>query len=251
MCVLAELNDLPIAQCILVRALLHPTVPSNHVSSTSFIINVEFAFSGIEVTHLLIDTSDKHGYQAVRRHIAACWSKKPGFESSLVAQNKMLAMVNHNGWFLHQRNFSNIKPGDTLVVTADLVDQMVDELYQQCLAIVVCPACPTCPTCPTCRASLARLRFIIRVKSFMVCLIFNSATLFWRTYGLTVRLVWFNLAQSGELGLHISCFAGICAVFQILDPALRCVARQAARQRTGKLSCSTEHHWCSELLPSV
>ena len=132
---------------MLVRTLQKPTIQNNQNNQTNqndqnnqnsqnsqnhtFRINVEFAGSGIVVTNLLIDTTDKHGYQAVRRQIADCWSSKPGFETSLVAQNKMLVLVNHGGWHLHQRNFCNVKPGDTLVVTADLVAQLVDELHQQ------------------------------------------------------------------------------------------------------------------------
>jgi hypothetical protein len=142
LCILAKyLEYQPHAQTMLVRALQKPTNQNNQHNQNNqniqnnqnhaFRINVEFAFSGIVVTNLLIDTTDKHGYQAVRRQIADCWSSTPGFETSLVAQNKMLVFVNHNGWQLHQRNFSNIKPGDTLVVTADLVDDMVDKLHQQ------------------------------------------------------------------------------------------------------------------------
>ena len=102
------------------------------VSATNkpFYVTVEYACSSKAVTTLLIDTTDEHGDQTVRHQIAQAVAHTPGFETSLVAQNKMTLFINHNGMTLGQHNFYMIKPGDTLVVTGNSVCDIVDQMYQ-------------------------------------------------------------------------------------------------------------------------
>ena len=95
-----------------------------------FYINVEYACSSKAVTTLLIDTTDERGDETVRNQIAQAVARTPGFETSLVAQNKMTLCVNHNGKLLGQHNFYMIKPSDTLVVTGNPLYDIVDQMYQ-------------------------------------------------------------------------------------------------------------------------